>query len=32
MVNEVKHDHKCVNMAKNGFSQDYLINTFIEIW
>ena len=29
MVNEVKHDHKWVNMAKQGFSQDYLINTFV---
>ena len=32
MVNEVKYDYKWVNMAKKGFSQDYLINTFIEIW
>ena len=32
MVNEVKHDHKWVNLGKKSFSQDYLINTFIEIW
>ena len=31
MVNEVEHNHKWVNMAKKGFSQNYLINTFIEI-
>ena len=30
MVNEVKHDHRWVNMVKKGLSQDYLINTFIE--
>ena len=30
---EVKHDHKWVNIAKKeGFSQDYLIDTFVGIW
>ena len=35
MVNEVKQDHKWVNMVKKeGFSQDYmfLIDTFVGIW
>ena len=31
-ANEVTHDHKWVNMSKKGFTQDYLIVTFVGIW